>query len=241
MKNRRTFLSLFVLASLAFVGVGYAALTRQLDATTNLKADANTNNLAVQFHPTIMGYDIKEGDESKIKVGVEPVLNNAQSAAVTIEGISGYGDTVEVYLLVVNNSEPSNNLHATLTAPTVTVTHGTTNETSTDGDTRPEVFKGNHFEIEAKYEYAEELTLTSSTGDKKFTYAEMGSNVTVGEATVPYLETKTGEENSIGEGVWLKITYKLVNVVTDTFDVHKVTVSFAANSTTDLTPAPTQE
>ena len=236
MKNRRTFLSLFVLASLAFVGVGYAALTRQLDATTNLKADANTNNLAVQFHPDIMGYKIQTGDAAKIKVGVEPVLNNAQSAAVTIEGISGYEDTVEVYLLVVNNSEPSNNLHATLTAPTITVTHGTTNETSVDNDSKSEVFKGNHFEIEAEYVYATELSLNSSTGEKTFTYAEMGSNVTVGEETVPYLETKTGEDGSVGDGVWLKITYKLINVVTDTFDVHKVTVSFAANSTTDLTP-----
>lgn len=236
MKKRRTFLSLFMLASLAFVGVGYAALTRNLSVDTNLKADANNNNLNVKFHSEIMGYKLEKGDKAKIKVGVEPIVNNQQAASVTISGLSGYEDEVTVYLLVVNESDMSDNLHAVLTNPSITVAHGTTNVASDDkdGDTTNNSFTGNHFVINAEYVYEKDITVDGTDGEKTITYGTMGESKTIDGKAVPYLETKTSAEGSVGEGVWLKINYKLVNVVTDSFDVHKVTVSFSANSTTKI-------
>lgn len=236
MKKRRTFLSLFMLASLAFVGVGYAALTRNLSVDTNLKADANNHNLNVKFHSDIMGYKLEKGDKTKITVGVGPIVNNPQAASVTITGLSGYEDEVTVYLLVVNESDMSENLHAVLTNPSVTVSHSTTNEASVDkdGNITDGSFRGNHFVINTEYVYGSEVTVDSTSGEKTLTYDYMGEVKTVEGKKVPYLETKTSAKGSVGEGVWLKINYKLVNVVTDSFDVHKVTVSFSANSTTKI-------
>ena len=252
MKKRRTFLSLFMLSSLAFVGVGYAALTRTLDATATLKAETNVHNFNVKFDPTMMGYEIVQGDSAKISVAVSPDTTNEQKANITLSGISGYHDTVVVYLLVVNNSEPANNLAAVLSDPVVKVTYGSENKVAEDLSEYDNDyhFLGDHFDVVAEY-VTENPTVTNGTDPIKnssaaaLTHANLGriESIVEGESSVQrmYLGPKADLNAVKGDGVWLKVTYKMVDVATSELDIHKVSVTFNASSVEKINQQVEQE
>ena len=229
MKRRNLLLSLLLVGATAVVSVGYAALNRILFLDTKLTADMNNENLAIEFHQTLMGYKIDQGG-SAVKVEMHPNVDEAQKIAFTVGGLSEHGDQVTVYSLIVNNSEEQDTLNATLGAPSILVTHGLNNEVATDQDAtnNPSLFKGNHFTIEASYVYDSSVAIE---GGSSLEYENMGQNIDGN----PYLETKEeAKSETSGHGVWAKVVFTLDEVVVEPTDYHIVQVSFSATSTNKL-------
>ena len=98
MKKRRTFLSLFMLASLAFVGVGYAALTNTLSIGGGITATKNNDNLKVEFVASKAHTRDAQGNEDTSYTASHSV--SGKTAEISVGGINEVGSYAEFIFVV---------------------------------------------------------------------------------------------------------------------------------------------
>ena len=222
MKRRNLFLSLLLVGACAIVGVGYAAITRELKIGGQLAGAKNDNSLKVEF---------QQGKEFSVPTAVgsavivaTPTITNDHAANLDVSGMVDIGDKAEAYFLIKNESQATANLDATLSLPNVIVNNG--NTTANDSNTAdPSVFEGAHFKITA--EYKKEVD-----GHETATGTVNGDGTAKVKAPVDLEGTENDEE---GQTLWVKVTVVLIDVIiVDTFPTHNITISFSASTKADV-------
>lgn len=219
MKKRRTFLGLFMLLSLAFVGVGYAALTNTLTVNGTLNATKNDSNLNVQFVASKAAARTSTGAEDTSFTVTHSATD--KTATVNINGISDLGSYAEVCYVIKNNSEDLDVLNAFVnTELDIKMVAGSVDVTTEDRNANPNIFEGDHFQVEG------EITTDYPAVDA----AQYGTLATDDGTT-------KGLDLDVGEVCYLKITVTLVApVLDDTVDTHTFTITF--NATTEKITLP---
>lgn len=98
-----------LLVAFMVVGVGFAAITKNLEVNGTATANVNDDNFVVEFTSV---------DES----GLATIdSSDAKKATITISsGFTKAGDTKTVKLTVTNKSETATKLNASLATPTIT-------------------------------------------------------------------------------------------------------------------------
>ena len=217
MKRRNLFLSLLLVGACAIVGVGYAAITRELKIGGQLAGAKNDNSLKVEF---------QQGKEFSVPTAVgsaaivaTPTITNDHAANLDVSGMVDIGDKAEAYFLIKNESQATDNLDATLSLPNVIVNNGA--ETATDTNGAENVFEGAHFKITAEYK-------------KEVDGHETATGTVKGDGTAEVkaaIDAEGTENDKDGETLWVKVTVELIDVIiADTFPTHNITVSFAAST-----------
>jgi hypothetical protein len=223
MKKRRTFLGLFMLLSLAFVGVGYAALTNTLKVNGTLNATKNDENLNVQFIASQATAKHKDGSEDTAFTVTHSASD--KTATVNVNGINELDSYAEVCYVIKNNSKP---LVGTVILDAVVSTEldikmlkGSEDITGNDQNLADKnVFKGNHFSVEGRItnEYDEnDATYGTVTDDDDYSdkFCDLGVN----------------------EVCFLVVRVTLIAPILDTFDTHTFTISFNASTVDQITEA----
>ncbi len=219
MKRRNLFLSLLLVGACAIVGVGYAAITRELKIGGQLAGQKNDNNLKVEFQAD--PFATTQPKTGSTVIVATPTITNDHAANLDVSGMTEIGDKAVAYFLVKNESQATTNLDATLSLPNVIVNNGS--ETATDNDGKTNVFKGAHFQITAEY-----ITNTGD-GTKPEATAEVKDDGTA-ELAAP-IDNADPTPDVEGETVWVKVTVELINVIiADTFPTHNITISFTAST-----------
>ena len=214
MKKRRTFLGLFMLLCLAFVGVGYAALTNTLTVNGTLNATKNDENLNVQF---VASQAIaRHEDNTEDTTFTVTHSANDKTATVGVNGINDLGSYAEVCYVIKNNSEAlvgSVKLDAVVSKElSINMIAGSTNVTDNDqnkGD--PNVFLGDHFKVE---------------GEITTTYAGYSGT----EIVTDDLVATEGCDLAVGKVCFLVVRVTLVAPVIETIDTHTFTITFNATT-----------
>ena len=219
MKRRNLFLSLLLVGACAIVGVGYAAIARELKIGGQLAGSKNDSNLKVQFTGDV--FEKAEPVNTGTAIVVTPTKTNEHAANLDVSGMVDIGDKAIGYFLVENASQPTTNLDATLSVPNVIVNNGA--QTAEDNDTEnPDIFIGEHFKITAEY-----VTSTGEVGQIEGTGVIDGKKVTLA-APVDNADPTPDDE---GQTIWVKVTVELIDVIiADTFPTHNITVSFTAST-----------
>ena len=217
MKNRRLFISVFLLISLLFLGIGYAALTNKLAINGSIDAVKNNDNLKVEFvGNTTSAKEDEVGTEST--AFTVTTIQSGQNATITINGISKIGQNAVVIYKVQNNSSNVEALTASLDTEfdislgvgTVNGSKYTVTEGSADYNNDANIFLGEHFEIKVEYLEENDATGTITRGAG-------------GEVQNVMLKS--------GEFVYIKVTIKLINPVEeDVFPKHVFTIRFNATT-----------
>ena len=206
MKNRKLFISLFLLVSLLFLGVGYAALTNTLNIGGSISATKNDKNLKVEFTESVLHAQDALGNEDTTFL-VESTYSG-QSATVTIQNMSTLGQTAVIEFKVSNNSENLASLTATLDTADISVNlglEGVALDAGKDSNAASNIFEGDHFDVSAEF-----FTKTE---------ANIGS-ITDGVATI-----------TSGQHVYIRVTVELVEIVSSsTFPTHDIIISFVAET-----------
>lgn len=224
MKNRRTFLSLFVLASLAFVGVGYASLTNTLTIGGTASATKNDDNLKVEFVASKAHTKDAEGNEDTGFIATHSV--SGKTASMSVSNINEVGSYAEFVYVVRNNSPELDgaSLDAVLDSKfDIKVSAGTTTnaQEKESASTTDNVFEGDHFTISA--EYATSHPDFTTTGEDA-TYEA----ITIEDENRVYLE--------VGKVVFVVVTVELTTPInindSSNFDEHTITVTFNATTPT---------
>ena len=222
MRKRRLVLSLFLFVAVALLSMGYAALSRDLNATGKLASSTDNNNLKVYFVPGTENYrkdivDVERSADALLMVDESEYVVNNTSVQFTVKNLSSEGDTVTLYFLI-ENSSADETLDAILTSPVVTMKVSGTSTTVDDKDGSKEnnIFVGDHFRVTASYvnQYPDEPVLSGTVDE-----GELGAQLDAkGEATN-------------GDQVWLKVVIKVENTIQDAdFKLHHVSVEFNATS-----------
>ena len=221
MKNRRMFLSLFVLASLAFVGIGYAALTNTLSIGGGITAEKNNDNLKVEFVASKAHTKDSEGNEDTSYTASHSA--SGKTAEISVGGINEVGSYAEFIFVVKNNSPELDGekldavLDASFDITVNTASVGNANEkdgaSSTDNS-----FEGDHFTISVYY--------TDESVDFGDTYTSDLTSVN---------ELNPGAvELDVGKVVYVVVKVELttpVNINDDTpFEQHNITITFNAQT-----------
>lgn len=217
MKRRNLFLSLLLVGACAIVGVGYAAITRELKIGGQLAGAKNDNSLKVEF---------QSGEEFSVPTAVgsavivaTPTITNDHAANLDVSGMVDIGDKAEAYFLIKNESQATDNLDATLSLPNVIVNNGA--ETAHDYNDDENVFEGAHFKITAEYQ-------KEVDGHETATGTVEDDGTAKVKAPVDLEGTANDED---GQTLWVKVTVELIDVIiVDTFPTHNITVSFAAST-----------
>ena len=210
MKRRRLIISLFLIAAVALLGIGYSAVSKTLSATTEVGAVNSSADFNVVF--------VKSGSESKIVSNgsgqtTAAILSAAnQSASLEIKNLASTGDKVEFYLLIQNTSKVSEYLDATLATPYIEVYY-VTDEGSTSQ--KHDVFEGPHFNITATYTDKYDETTLSNAG-------KIANNTATLKAP--------SSDAAAGEQVYLKITVTLENPFVNETNKHRIVVDFKATA-----------
>ncbi len=218
MKKRRTFLGLFMLLSLAFVGVGYAALTNTLTVNGTLNATKNDENLNVQFIAS-QAIARTAGDTEDTSFTVTHGATD-QTATVNVNGINEIGSYAEVYYVIKNNSESlvgDIKLDA-LVDTNLKITMATTDPETipTDAaDEDPNVFWGDHFKVEGSI-------VTTYDGFDLTPYGPIATDDEHGPTT--------GLDLDVGEVCLLVVKVTLVAPVLDTVPTHTFAITFNAKT-----------
>ena len=218
MKRRNLFLSLLLAGACAIVGVGYAAISRDLKIGGQLAAAKNDNNLKVEFQngkefsvPTAKGGAV---------IVATPTITNGYAANLNVSGMDDIGDKAEAYFLIKNNSQATNNLDATLSLPNVVVISDGAGA-ATDNNAASNVFEGAHFKITAEYQ-------NTVGGQETATGTVEDDGTAVVKAAI---DAEGTEKDKDGETLWVKVTVELIDVIiADTFPTHNITVSFTAST-----------
>ena len=221
MKKRRMFLSLFMLLSLSFIGVGYAALTNTLDVDGKITATKNDNNLKVEFVASKAHNKHPDGSEATTFQATHSV--SGKEAEVIIENINEVGSYSEFVLVIKNNSvdleDDTVTLDALLDENLVITLSG--DQPATDSDTsNKNSFEGEHFTVSAYYDN---------------TYTGFGD--TYADSLVSTIPSSGSVELAVGKVVFLVVRVELTTPVnindSDAFPVHTFNIKFNA-TTPDL-------
>ena len=235
MKKRRLVISLFLIAAVALLSIGYANLTKTLEVAGKLSGKEDNANLAVKFDG--VGNIVTTGS---IKYVANPTPDNLSDveaptysdtmASFSVSNYRFVGDSVIFYLKISNDSAMDDNLSASLAAPIVTVnlTGSTTNvveEEGTAGYGVDNVFTGDHFIITATYVNTDGVVAAGEN------VGQIGSN-----GTTAVLDAKSTDEGA-GDYVWLKVEITLHSAIVIEGDatslpIHDIKVKFTATSTT---------
>ena len=217
MKRRNLFLSFLLVGACAIVGVGYAAITRELKIGGQLAGAKNDNSLKVEFQDG-QAFSVPTAKDGAVIVAT-PTITNGHAANLDVSGMVDIGDKAEAYFLIKNESQATDNLDATLSLPNVIVNNG--NETATDNNAASNVFEGAHFKITAEYQ-------KEVDGHETATGTINGNGTASVKAAIDAEGTANDKE---GETLWVKVTVELIDVIiADTFPTHNITVSFAAST-----------
>lgn len=221
MKKRRTFLSLFMLASLAFVGVGYAALTNTLSIGGGITATKNDDNLKVEFVASKAHTRDAQGNEDTSYTASHSV--SGKTAEISVGGINEVGSYAEFIFVVKNNSPvlDGQELDAVLDAAFDIKVNTSSVENApekTGASPTDNVFEGDHFTISVNY--------TDDSDD-------FGTTYTADLTTID--ELNPGEvELAVGKVVYVVVKVELttpININDDTpFEQHNITITFNAET-----------
>ena len=207
MKKRKLVVSLFLIAAVALIGIGYSAVSKIYETVGKLQGGVNENNLDVHFVADASHNDLTDVDGLAPVVAFGTVTYTDQSVNFNISNFSTDGDKAVVYFLVENSSTDLT-FDARLSVPTITVSPTSADATGS-GTNR---FVGDHFEIKASYVTGTFGTIASETG---------------------YLEDAgTAVIEAGGATIWLKVEIEMTAGVYDTFAEHAVTVNFNATAFT---------
>ena len=217
MKRRNLFLSLLLAGACAIVGVGYAAIARELKIGGQLAGSKNDNSLKVEFQEG-QAFSVPTAKGGAVIVAT-PTITNSHAANLDVSGMVDIGDKAEAYFLIKNESQPTDNLDATLSLPNVIVNNG--NETATDSNGASNVFEGAHFKITAEYQNEVDGHETAT-----------GTVNSDGSAKVKAAIDAEGTANDKdGETLWVKVTVELIDVIiADKFPTHNITISFTSST-----------
>ena len=213
MKKRRTFLGLFMLLSLAFVGVGYAALTNTLTVNGTLNATKNDENLNVQFVASqAIARTAADTEDTSFTVTHSA---SDKTATVNVNGINELNSYAEVCYVIQNNSLNLGDsvldafVNTTLDIKMVGGSGQATDKNTNDVNT----FTGDHFKVEGE--------ITTTYDAYNATYA--------GSITTDNDQTK-GLDLPVGKVCFLKVKVTLVAPVLETIDTHTFTITFNAST-----------
>ena len=105
MKKKRTFITLAVLIAVLVLGVGYAAVSKNLVITGTLNATVDTSNFVVEFTKA----------ENAVNLTGTPSASGT-SATFVVDGskMKTKGDTASVVFTITNNTTDTVNLSAQL-------------------------------------------------------------------------------------------------------------------------------
>lgn len=223
MKRRRLIISLFLIAAVALLGIGYSAITTRLDIRGSVSSKASTNDFDVEFVGAELG-SIADGvvcaPSFDTTTGVDATLN--------ISGLSNNGQKVVAYFKVQNNSKAISSLNAELKDLTIVITNNdkqVTDKNTTDTN----VFVGNYIQVEAVFvdevTYISGQTNTTDTSTGKI--GEKGLTATVNTAV-------EGEKAAVAQYVWIQVTVTVIGSFTSE-TTHGINIHFNAVSI-DLTP-----
>ena len=119
MKNKKILISLVVFVALLCLGIGYAAVSKNLviggtGTTNNETGDASDDALAKNFLVKFAGTyttDVTNGDGAKINVSISDT-----EATINVYELTSFKKSVSATLTIVNDSE---DLIATIDIPTI--------------------------------------------------------------------------------------------------------------------------
>lgn len=227
MKKRRLIISLFLIAAVALLAIGYSELTARLDIQGTITSAQSTNDFKVVFTDTPVAVT------SNASILCQPTVDaTGVDATMNMTGLANNGDSVTCYFKVQNKSKAIQTLDSTLNGLSISVTRnsesGTENETVNDaagseGVDKDYLFTGQYIRVEAhfvsSYEYLDgedTKTATAATG-------EIGTD---GLSAILEAPNSVGEE---GEFVYVKVTVTVIGSFTAK-TYHTVNVHFAATS-----------
>lgn len=210
MRNRKLFLSLFLLVALTLLGVGYASLTNNLSTIGTVGSSVNHNNLDVRFAHS---HSAPATSVTPQGVSVRDYVYESKSVSFTVDGFTTENEEAVIYLKVVNNSAQLPEYAAKLGKFTISMTHVHDGSTiAAEGSQTANVFKGTHYSVTVSYVNGEEAGLTAATG----------TVINAEEATV------AAETNQF---VYVKIAIKVIKPILTNLDNHTFTVAFTAETT----------
>lgn len=219
MKRRRLIISLFLIAAVALLGIGYSAVSKTLSATTEVGAVNSSADFNVVFVKSGSKCTNNSSDTTKPQASILSAAN--QSASLEIKNLASTGDKVEFYLLIQNTSKVSEYLDATLATPYIEVYYvtdeGSTSKATNENKEGNDVFKGPHFLIKAEY-------VDIENADPKLVDSENNT------ATL-----KAPSSDAAGEQVYLKITVTLENPFVNETNKHRIVVDFKATAVGEKT------
>lgn len=219
MKKRRLVISLFLIATVAFLGIGYSALTKELKVTGRLDAVKNNENLNV--HYVAEKFTVVKNPADSATIVATPSLTSELVANIVVSGMTEIGEKVTVYYMIQNNSDATEALDATLSLPYVSVTANSAS--AIDDNAAKDVFEGDHFKIAASYVTTDGNE--TATGSVSEGVASIKAPVADNELTTDVNETADGQT------IWLKVEVELIDVITvDSFPTHNIQIIFNAST-----------
>lgn len=227
MKKRRLVISLFLIAAVALLGIGYSAISTGLDITGIITSAPSTGDFKVVFTDTPVAI------ASNDSIICQPTVDAATGvdASMNIKNLANNGDTVTAYFKVQNNSKPTQSLDAALNGLKISVTRKDSDNNSvtvndkvgTEGVDKDYLFTGQYIRVEAhfvsSYSYVdgeETKTATTATGE----VADAGLS-----AILEAPETLGAD----GEFVYVKVTVTVIGSFTSE-TTHVIDVHFDATS-----------
>ena len=215
MKKRRTFLGLFMLLCLAFVGVGYAALTNTLTVNGTLNATKNDENLNVQFIASKA--TARTADNAEDTSFTVAHSTSDKTATLNINGINELNSYAEVCYVIQNNSDDLEQLNAVVsTKLDIKILSESTDVTDKDKEKAdPNVFLGDHFRVDGR--------IDTTYDAYNATYGTLVTDDTD-------LDVANGCDLDVGEVCYLVVRVTLIAPVLETFDTHTFTITFDATT-----------
>ena len=241
MKKRRLVFSLFLMASIALLSIGYASLTKTLEIAGKLNGKEDNANLVVKFDgvgniTTSGSLKYVDNPTPENKTDVEKPTYSDTMASFSVSNFKYVGDKVVFYLKITNDSANNKDLSAKLSIPVVTVnvsgeTKNVEEDENSAGYNIDNIFTGDHFKITATYVETDGVVVADTN---------VGTIDEDGTVVLDAKETKDGK----GEYIWLKVEIELHSAIvmgTDaSFPIHDIKVKFTATSITRETVTPTE-
>lgn len=210
MKRRRLILSIFLIAAIALLSIGYSAIESRLDISGTVSSIKSTDDFDVEFVGAELSGELPEG------VSCAPTYDNATGldATLNIAGLSNNGQKVVAYFKVQNNSKAIETLDATLTGFVINVTK---DDVPVDSDTNPaaNIFSGNYIKVTAEF------------ADRAGEAGKAATGIVNGGLSAT-IDAKANDE-SVGQYVWVKVTVEVIGSFTD-ITTHNITIHFDAES-----------
>lgn len=222
MRKRSLVLSLFLVLSVLFLGLGYATLTTSLQATGTIGSTPDSSNLNVRFVNDIT--NPAETVVSNNKVTIDVSNYESKSVSFGVAGFTAEGQSATIVLKIANNSQPHPEYAAILDKTfdiVMSYKDGdgyteVTDVTTVDVEDAPygSYFEGDHYKVTVQY-------VTEFTGLNGSLPAAINVDMNGG---APILEAENNEF------VYLLIKVEVINPITDEMPEHKFTVTFDAEN-----------